>query len=135
MFRLPIIGVSACARTNGHALSLLVAKVSMRFIRADLAGLPSIAETRQRPSPAASAPFSVFPRIVHSFFLSHHNAGSALPLRCVRLGPCSAVQNRHERVVKFAPGLELDASRFSGGGDEFSSSGVKSQVPEVRHPE
>jgi hypothetical protein len=134
MFRLPIIGVSACARTTGHALSPLTDEVSIRFMRVGVGGMSPIVEAWQRPSPAASAPFSVFSRVFQLPATLHHSAGDASLLRGARPGARYATRKRRERLILSALDRELDTSCFVREGEGFSFDGVKSQVPEVLRP-
>ncbi len=124
MFRLPILGVSACTRTTGHALSPLADEVSIRFMRVGAGGMSAIVEAWQHSSSAASAPLGMFSRVFMLPATLHHSAGGASLLRGARPGAGCATRKR----------LELDTSRFVREGESFSFRGVKSQVPEVLRP-
>jgi len=129
MFRLPIIGVRACAST-GHALSPLVVEARLRFMRAGVQGMSPIVVTQRLPSSAASSPLRLFPRIARS----HHSAHRALALPGGGAGPRRAMAKRHGHVIRSSPCREPDALPGIRGGEIISFGGVKSQVPEVLHP-
>jgi len=134
MFRLPIIGVSACTRTTGHAISPLADEVSMRFMRVGAGGMSATVEVRQRPSLAVPAPLGIFSRVFTLPATLHHSAGGASLLRGARPGAGCAMRKRRERSRLSALCRELGTSSFVHEGEGFSFDGVKSQVPGVLRP-
>lgn len=133
MFCLPAIGVSACARTIGHATSSLINEASLLIMPARSV-MSMTAATQQHLSFAASAPRGLSYQAVRSSHTLHDSVrGCATPLG-VRLGPRSAMHKPLAGFAWLALCRELDSSVFVEKGERFYFGGVKCQVPEVPHP-
>lgn len=133
MFCLPAIGVSACARTIGHATSTRSSEASRPLMRVRVA-MNLSAAMRQHPFSATAASRDLSDQAFRSLHTLHDSVRGRIPLPGVHLGAPPAVCKPLAGFAGRALGLEIDSSMFDGKGERFYFGGVKCKVPEVPHP-
>ena len=133
MFSLPAIGVSACARTIGHATSYRNSEASLHIMRARVV-MSMTAALRQHPFFAPGASHDLPDPVFRSLHPQHDSVRGRVTLSAARLGPRPAM---HKALACFAGRVlcrEIDGPMFEYKGERFYFGGVKCKVPEVPHP-
>lgn len=133
MFSLPAIGVSACARTIGHATSSRHSEASLHIMRARVV-MSMTAALRQHPFFAPGASHDLPDPVFRSLHPQHDSVRGRVTLSAARLGPRPAM---HKALACFAGRVlcrEIDGPMFEYKGERFYFGGVTCKVPEVSHP-
>mgnify|MGYP007049517499 CR=1 FL=1 len=130
MFCLPAIGVSACARTLGHATPSLVNAARARFRRERVAINMTVA-MRHSPFSAAATPRDL---PVGQAFRPLSTLHDSVRSRTALPGTRPARYETRADFARLVPCREIDSLVCEGQGKRFNFGGVKCEVPEVPHP-